>query len=153
MFSYNLLYNVKDILLSKMLYFHRDSFFCSHRGSLNRLKSILYRNGIQGDCRLLIKCVRFFFEIKSLQSSPCSLADGGQGVCCPHSLVLQTNLGNIVFNGLFQIINIVSQWHRHQVRMLDAPGISFVLRLLQLSSSLTLGQSPQWSWLQFLSTV
>ena len=58
---------------------------------------ISYRNGIQGDCRLLIKCVRFFFEIQSLQSSPCSLADGGQGVCCPHSLVLQTDLGNSVF--------------------------------------------------------
>jgi len=50
------------------------------------------RNGIRGDCRLLIKCVRFFFEIKTLQSSPCSLGNGVQGVCCPHTLVLQSDL-------------------------------------------------------------
>ena len=58
----------------------------------------IFRNGIRGDCRLLIKCVRFFFEIKTLQSAPCSLGNGVQGVCCPHTLVLQSDLGKFIYH-------------------------------------------------------
>jgi len=47
------------------------------------------RNGIIGDCRQLIKCVRFFFEIELLRSAPCPLPGGVRGVCCPHILVLR----------------------------------------------------------------
>ena len=48
----------------------------------------LFRNGVRGDCRPLIKCVRFFFEIASLSSVTCPLAGGARGICCPHTLVL-----------------------------------------------------------------
>eukprot|EP00091_Calanus_sinicus_P024640 TRINITY_DN8959_c0_g1_i1.p1 TRINITY_DN8959_c0_g1~~TRINITY_DN8959_c0_g1_i1.p1 ORF type:complete len:454 (+),score=123.98 TRINITY_DN8959_c0_g1_i1:137-1498(+) len=47
------------------------------------------RNGVRGDCRLLLKCIRFFFEIEALQSVTCDLGGGLRGICCPHTLVLQ----------------------------------------------------------------
>jgi len=46
------------------------------------------RNGIRGDCRLLIKCIRFFFELEVLQSVTCDLGGGLRGICCPHTLLL-----------------------------------------------------------------
>jgi len=46
------------------------------------------RNGVLGDCRTLIRCVRFVFEIDSLISTPCLLPGGHRGVCCPHTLVI-----------------------------------------------------------------
>merc|ERR1712013_357094 len=46
------------------------------------------RNGVRGDCRLLIKCIRFFFELEVLQSVTCDLGGGLRGICCPHTLLL-----------------------------------------------------------------
>jgi len=57
------------------------------------------RNGVRGDCRLLIKCVRFFFEIESLQSVTCDLGGGLRGVCCPHTLVLQRPIVDVIAPG------------------------------------------------------
>ena len=45
------------------------------------------RNGVAGECRSLIKCVRFLQEVSLLQSSQCLLPSGGRGVCCPHTLL------------------------------------------------------------------
>ena len=45
------------------------------------------RNGVAGECRSLIKCVRFLQEVSLLQSSQCLLVGGGRGVCCPHTLL------------------------------------------------------------------
>ncbi len=46
-------------------------------------------DGRSGQCRPLVKCVRFLAEVAELRSSPCLLGtgpDGAQerGVCCPH---------------------------------------------------------------------
>jgi len=54
------------------------------------------RNGVRGDCRLLIKCIRFFFEIETLQSVTCDLGGGLRGICCPHTLILQRPVSNSV---------------------------------------------------------
>jgi len=52
-------------------------------------KPCVARNGVRGDCRPLIKCIRFFFELEALQSVTCDLNTGVKGICCPHTLVLQ----------------------------------------------------------------
>jgi len=54
------------------------------------------RNGVRGDCRLLIKCIRFFFELEALQSATCDLGGGLRGVCCPHTLVLQQPVVDVI---------------------------------------------------------
>ena len=41
-------------------------------------------SGKRGQCRPLVKCIRFMHEISSLIKSPCPLATGSRGVCCPH---------------------------------------------------------------------
>ena len=41
-------------------------------------------DGQNGQCRPLVKCVRFFHEIPTLQQRPCPLTTGEKGVCCPH---------------------------------------------------------------------
>ena len=48
---------------------------------------VFARNGVAGECRSLIKCVRFLQEVSLLQSSQCLLVGGGRGVCCPHTLL------------------------------------------------------------------
>ena len=37
------------------------------------------RDGVLGDCRPLIKCVRFLFEIETLRALPCQLPFGQPG--------------------------------------------------------------------------
>ncbi len=41
-------------------------------------------DGRSGQCRPLVKCVRFLSEVSRLRGSPCSLRAGEGGVCCPH---------------------------------------------------------------------
>ena len=44
--------------------------------------------GQTGQCRPLVKCVRFFHEIAELQRRPCPLlATGEKGVCCPYVVI------------------------------------------------------------------
>lgn len=42
------------------------------------------RQKVPGQCRPLVKCVRFFHEIPKLRSRPCRLVSGDIGVCCPY---------------------------------------------------------------------
>ena len=58
--------------------------------SCRDLEMSCVRNGVAGECRTLIRCVRFLQEIELLQSSPCRLSGsrGARGgVCCPHTLL------------------------------------------------------------------
>lgn len=43
--------------------------------------------GNQGQCKPLVKCVRFVHEIPLLQNQPCQLLTGELGVCCPHIVI------------------------------------------------------------------
>ena len=42
---------------------------------------------VVGQCKPLVKCVRFFHEIPTLQSQPCQLPSGASGVCCPYVVI------------------------------------------------------------------
>eukprot|EP00095_Tigriopus_kingsejongensis_P002572 maker-scaffold274_size229011-snap-gene-1.21 protein:Tk02572 transcript:maker-scaffold274_size229011-snap-gene-1.21-mRNA-1 annotation:"chorion peroxidase-like" len=44
-------------------------------------------HGKQGQCKPLVKCVRFVHEIPLLQNQPCQLLTGEVGVCCPHIVI------------------------------------------------------------------
>ena len=41
-------------------------------------------SGTTGQCRPLVKCVKFVHEIPLLRNQPCRLVTGEKGVCCPH---------------------------------------------------------------------
>ena len=43
--------------------------------------------GGRGQCRPLVKCVRFIHEVTELQRRPCSIGNGERGVCCPHVVI------------------------------------------------------------------
>jgi len=42
--------------------------------------------GKRGQCRPLVRCVRFISEVNALRRRPCPLSNGEDGVCCPHIL-------------------------------------------------------------------
>ena len=50
-------------------------------------QSCVTGDGGRGQCRPLVKCVRFMHEVAELERRPCRLLDGEQGVCCPHIVI------------------------------------------------------------------
>ena len=55
-------------------------------------------DGQNGQCRPLVKCVRFFHEIPTLQQRPCPLTTGEKGVCCPHIVLGSATCEYLIHN-------------------------------------------------------
>ncbi len=59
-------------------------FYCNGQG-VGPLSPCSTSDGRAGQCRPLVKCVRFLSEVDDLKRSPCLLrGDSERGVCCPH---------------------------------------------------------------------
>ena len=60
-----------------------------HGGVLGqgRVPECTRASGGRGQCRPLVKCVRFIHEVTELQKRPCSIGNGERGVCCPHVVI------------------------------------------------------------------
>ena len=52
-----------------------------------RVSECTRAGGERGQCRPLVKCVRFIHEVTELQKRPCSIGNGERGVCCPHVVI------------------------------------------------------------------
>ena len=66
------------------------SLLCAVASVSGQSRSICTTNsGTTGQCRPLVKCVKFVHEIPLLRNQPCRLVTGETGVCCPH-IVLGT---------------------------------------------------------------
>ena len=72
------------VSISTAIFLFLPLLFCSGQ-RLNCRTS----DGRQGQCRPLVKCIRFTHEIPTLVKQHCPLASNEKGVCCPH-IVLGT---------------------------------------------------------------
>ena len=59
----------------------------SDPGVLGQVPECTRTGGGRGQCRPLVKCVRFIHEVTELQKRPCSIGNGERGVCCPHVVI------------------------------------------------------------------
>ena len=59
----------------------------SRHGVLGQVPECTRTGGGRGQCRPLVKCVRFIHEVTELQKRPCSIGNGERGVCCPHVVI------------------------------------------------------------------